>query len=242
MMNARALAACAIGVVFLTSGLEAQDLLVSHPLDAQSPAQYRSFALTSDLATVSAAAGVASAEATTIHQRPAVLQDLAWRPSRWVSGSMSASTDPVEQIVFSFYNDQLFRVVVDYARDRTEGMTDADMIEAISAVYGAPDRRTAGVPRVASPVETESGSPVARWGDAGCAIVLYRSSLNGDALRLIVTESALSRLARSASVEAARLDDREAPQRDLARQKKERGDRRSAAEIARVVNKKGFRP
>jgi hypothetical protein len=45
---------------------------------------------------------------------------------------MSISTDPVERIVFSFCNDQLFRVAIDYGHDRTEGMTDADMVEAIS--------------------------------------------------------------------------------------------------------------
>jgi hypothetical protein len=62
-----------------------------------------------------------------IHQRPAVLQDLEWKPSAWAPGSMSVSTDPVEKFVFSFYNDRLYRVVVDYGYDRTEGMTDADM-------------------------------------------------------------------------------------------------------------------
>ena len=29
--------------------------------------------------------------------------------------------DPVEQMVFSFYNNQLFRIVVDYRQERTEG-------------------------------------------------------------------------------------------------------------------------
>ena len=47
-------------------------------------------------------------------------------------------TDPVQHIVFSFYADQLFKLVVDDDRDRTEGMTDADMVEAISTRYGSP--------------------------------------------------------------------------------------------------------
>lgn len=38
---------------------------------------------------------------------------------------------------------QLFRIVVDYGQNRTEGMTEADMIEAISAVYGTPAGRLA---------------------------------------------------------------------------------------------------
>jgi hypothetical protein len=181
-------------------------------------------------------------EAKTIHQRPALLQDLEWRPSRWSRGSTAASTDPVDHIVFSFYNDQLFRVVVDYAQDRTAGMTSADMIEAISIVYGTPAKRTPGTVRVAPRVETQHGSPLARWGDAAHTVVLYRSLSYGEGFRLVVTESALDDLARKAAIQAARLDDQEAPSREVARQKQERDDQRAAAEKARVANKAVFRP
>src|ERR1051325_3807415 len=116
-MNARTLAIVACGIVGVTRGV-----------DAQSLSQYRNFALGSDVASVAALASVDPADAKTIYQRPAVLQDLEWRPSRWVAGSNASSVDPVEQVLFSFYNDQLFRVVVDYGGDQTEGMTAADMI------------------------------------------------------------------------------------------------------------------
>jgi hypothetical protein len=222
MMIARTFSICAFGIVFLTHGLE-----------AQGPAQYRNFALGSDLASVSTLAGVAASEAKTIHQRPAVLQDLEWRPSRWTLGSTAASTDPVEQIVFSFYNDQLFRVVVDYGRSRTEGMTDADLIEAISALYGTPVNQIPGAVRVASRIETESGSPAA---------VLYRTSSYYNAFRLIVNDSPLEDLARKAQTEAMRLDQQEAPSREIARQLKARDDGRAASEKARIENKEGFRP
>src|SRR5688572_20491475 len=94
MMNRRTLAICGFGIVLLAHGLE-----------GQGPSQYRNFELRSDLASVSTLAGVAPSQAKMIHQRPAVLQDLEWRPSHWLAGTTSASTDPVEQIVFSFYND-----------------------------------------------------------------------------------------------------------------------------------------
>jgi hypothetical protein len=230
MMSARVLAV-GFAIVCLT-----------HTLDGQGPSRYREFALGSDLATVSDLAGVSPSKVKTIHQRPAVLQDLEWRPSRWNVGSTAASTDPVEQIVFSFYNDQLFRVVVDYAHDRTEGMTDADMIEAISATYGAPVKRIPGAGRVASQVEVESGLAVARWGDDGRAVVLYRASSYREVFRLIVTDPALDDLARKATTQAVRLDEREAPNREIARQKKERDDGRAAAEKARLANKAVFRP
>jgi hypothetical protein len=231
MMNARTVATFALGMALLGQKLEAQDLR-----------RYRTFELASELASVSVVTGVASSEVKTIHQRPALLQDLEWRPSRWIVGSTSESTDPVERIVFSFYNNQLFRVVVDYGHDRTAGMTDADMIEAISEVYGTSVKRMRRAVRIASQVEIESGSPVARWEDAEHAVVLYRTSSYREAFRLIVTEVALDHLARTATIQAMRLDEQQAPRREIARQKKERDDGRAAAEKARVANKGVFRP
>jgi hypothetical protein len=231
MMNTSTRAIAALGIVFSTHGLAGQGL-----------SQYRNFVLGSDLASVSTLAGVAPAGAKTVHRRPAVLQDLEWRPSAWTPESTSISTDPVDKIVFSFYNDQLSRIVVDYSYDRTEGMTAADMIEAIGAVYGTPVKRIAGPVRLASRVDTESGSPVARWGDAEHAVVLYRVVGYRETFRLIVTASALDDLAGKAAIQAMRLDDQEAPSREIARQKQERDDGRAAAEKARIANKALFRP
>jgi len=231
MMNARTIVACAVGTVLLTQGL-----------DGQSLAQYRNFELKSDLAAVAALAGMPASEAKLIHQRPAVMQDLEFRPSSWIAQSNQASTDPVEQLRFSFYNDQLFRVVVDYGYQKTEGMTDADMIEAITSVYGTPIKRSTAPARVATRVESESGSPVARWGDAAYSVVLYRNSAYRRTFRLIVTDPALDALARKADSQAVRLDEQEAPSREVARQQKEFDDGRAAAEKARVVNKNVFRP
>jgi hypothetical protein len=121
-------------------------------------------------------------------------------------------------------------------------MTDADMTEAISAIYGTPVKRQASVSRIASQIEAESGSPIARWGTAEYAVVLYRTSSYGEAFRLIVTESGLDGLARKAAVQAVRLDDQDAPRREMARQKKEQADSRSAADKARVTNKAIFKP
>jgi len=57
-----------------------------------------------------------------------------------------------------------------------------------------------------------------------------------------VTETRLDELARKAETQALRLDDQEAPRREIARQKKERDDGRTAAAKARVANKGVFRP
>ena len=208
----------------------------SHGVEAQDLSRYRNFELGSDIVSVSAVAGVASSEAKTIHQRPAVLQELEFRPSHWVSGWTAASTDPVAQIVFGFYNDRLFRVVVDYGRDRTEGMTNADMIEAISAVYGPVLPHTPRARgRVLSRLEIELGSLVAQWGDSLHAIALYRTRSYGETFRLLVTDVRLADLARKAETQAVRLDEQEAPQREIARQQKERDDGRTAAAKARTA-------
>jgi hypothetical protein len=231
MMNARFVAACAFAMTIVGNRIEAQDL-----------SRYRAFELGADVAAVTALTGTASSEARIIHQRPALLQDLEWRPARWVPGSTVDSTDPVEQVVFSFYNDHLFRIVVEYGHDRTEGLTDADMIDAITSVYGPTAAPTRGAVRVQSPVEVESGSPVARWGDKDHAIVLYRTSSYREVFRLIVTDLATAGLARKGAAQALRLDEQEAPQREIARQKKERDDARDTAEKARLANKGLFRP
>jgi len=232
MIDLRALAISVVGILISTHGLDGQGL-----------PKYRAFEFGTTLASVSTLAGVDPSEAKTIHQRPAVMQDLEWRLSHWVSGSTESSTDPVEKIAFSFYNDQLFRLVVDYDKNRTEGMTDADMIAALSATYGAPLKRTGRIPpRVASRLEVESGAALARWEDAGQSVVLYRTSMYATAFRLIVTEPRLDDLARKAEAQALRLDVQEAPRREIARQNKEVEDGRVAKEKARVANRAAFRP
>jgi len=227
----RALAAGA-----LVLGLSAQ------AAQAQDRSHYRDFQLGASLASVAALAGAPAADAKTVHQRPALMQDLAWRPSYFVAGSTAVQADPVQQIAFSFIDDHLFRLVVDYDRQRTEGMTDADMIEAISTVYGPtskPATRKTGI--AASPIEQESGQLVAWWGDAEYSALLYRSSY-APGFRLVVTSRRLDALARTADAQAARLDQREAPQREIARQKREADDSRTLAQKSRVANKAAFIP
>jgi hypothetical protein len=57
-----------------------------------------------------------------------------------------------------------------------------------------------------------------------------------------VTSPRLEALARTAAAQAIRLDEHEAPQREIARQKKEVEDARLSQEKARITNKAAFRP
>ena len=171
-----------------------------------------------------------------------MIQELQWTRPYSFSGTTAIQTDPVKQIVFSFYNDQLSKMVIDYERERTEGMTDADLIDAISTDYGP--RLKAGVRNtqgIASQFESEWGTSLARWGDADYSVVLYRSPYTS-AIRIIVTSPRLDALARTADAQAVRLDEREAPSREIARQKKEADDRRASQEKARLANKAACRP
>jgi hypothetical protein len=59
---------------------------------------------------------------------------------------------------------------------------------------------------------------------------------------LIVTDVGRDDLARKAETQALRLDDQEAPQREIVRQQKERDDGRAAAAKARAINKGVCRP
>jgi len=231
MIRMRALAIGALGLA-----------LSAHSLEGQAQSRYRDYQLGGDLPSISALTGVAASDARTIHSRPVMMQELRWQRPYSVSTTTPAQIDPVKQIVFSFYDDQLSKMVVDYDRDRTAGMTDADLIDAISTEYGAPLKSGATARGAVLPQsEVESGTPVARWGDADYSVVLYRSSYAAG-FRVIVTSPRLEALARTADAQAVRLDEREAPQREIERQKKEADDARASQDKARLANKAAFRP
>jgi hypothetical protein len=108
MINTRTLTIVALGLVVSTQALQGQDR-----------SRYRDFQLGGDLPSVSALTKVGASDAKTVHQRPAMIQELVWRSPYLTSGSTAPQRDPVRQIVFTFYNDQLSKMVVDYDHDRT---------------------------------------------------------------------------------------------------------------------------
>jgi hypothetical protein len=157
---------CVLGFALYRTALGAQDL-----------ARYRGFELGSEVAAVSAVTGVAVSEVKIVHHRPALIQELTWRPRYGAPRPAALDTESVEKMVFGFYDDQLFRVTVDYDRERTEGLTEADMIEAVSATYGS--RVTPAISRSrAAPSKNEDdlGAPIARWESVDHSVMLYRPS------------------------------------------------------------------
>jgi hypothetical protein len=215
-------------------------MLSTQMFSGQTVAHYRDFQLGSTMASVAALTGVSAEEAKVVHARPAILQELQWnRP--YGNGETNAAPDPVQQIGFSFYDDQLFRLVIDYDRNRTQGLTDADIVEAISGMYGPAITPASTSTRAAAPQTDENDTRVARWGNSEYTAVLYRSTY-ASGLRMIVTSSRLSALAQRAEAQALRLEEREAPQRERARQQKEAEDAKAIQQSARLANKAAFIP
>ncbi len=224
---------------FLSLSLGADPL--SAPLIyAQDLSRYREFQLGMNLLAVAKQADMKPSEARVIHQRPAVIQELEWRPPRSLGSSPQA--DPVSEVLFSFYNGELFRMVVNYDQYRTEGLTDEDMVEAISTKYGTATRPAAKIILFSSfQVYNDSEKVIARWEDAQYSFNLFRSSYQ-PTFGMLVFSKRLDALARAAIVEAIRLDEQEAPQREIERQKKQDAEDRAGQQKARVANKPNFRP
>ena len=218
-------------------------LLFAPPAQSQDHTRYRDYRLGSDLKSVAALAKIPVAGAKTVHERPSLIQDLEWRQPYLMIESATKQSDPVQRMVFSFYDDQLFRLVISYDRQRTNGLTDADMVEALSATYGAVLLQTSAknLPPLTGSLVSELGAPIAQWGDVDYSVGLYRSSFVSE-FRVVVTSPRLEALARTASAEAIRLDEREAPQREVDRKQKEADDTRAAQEKARLANKATFTP
>jgi hypothetical protein len=205
----------------------------------QDLSKYREFQFGMNLLAVAKQADVKPTEARVVHQRPALIQELEWRPQR--SLSTSPEGDTVKEVLFSFYNGELFRIMVNYDQYKTEGLTNEDMVEAISSRYGVATRPAAKIILFSSfHVYNDSEKVIARWEDSQYSLNLFRSSYQ-PTFGLLVFSKRLDARAVAAIAEAIRLDDQEAPQREIQRQKKQDEENRAAQEKARPANKASFR-
>lgn len=218
-------------------------LAASVPAAAQEQGGYRDFQLGASTGAIVALTATRSGDVTIVHERPAVMQELRWTPSSYGTvRSLPSRGDGLQQIVFSFYENQLSRMSVDYERTRTRGLTDRDMVDALSAVYGAPSSSTLIVTGDAvTGSETSAARVVARWNGPGYAVALSRWAY-GAAFRLVVESTRLAALARTDDARAMVLDVQEGPQREAARAKREQQGKDDAETAARAANKTTFQP
>ena len=224
-----------VGIAVIGAVLSAQ------LLSAQDLSTYRNFHIGMNLASVTTQTTTTERDVRLIHQRPALIQELAWGP-RPVRTEPSRQTDPVQQIVFSFYNDELFRIVVTYAPEKIAGLTAEDFVESMSGMYGAATRPAPPVTSASlSQTSRDSGDNViARWEDRQYSVNLLRSTY-GSSLNIVMFSKQVDALARAALTEAVRLDKQEAPQREVERQQRQESDNLAAQEKARDANKAPFR-
>jgi hypothetical protein len=229
MKNIHSFLIAILGAMFLVPLGYAEDL-----------SGYRNFHLGSNLPAVAKQAGIRASEVKAICPRPALIQELEWQS--WSSLSDTSRSDPVKKILFDFYNDELFRILVSYDQDRTEGLTDEDLIQSISAKYGTPTRPAGTISIFSSShLYSQDEKIIARWEDSQYSFSLFRSSYQSIPGMLIFSKR-LELLAQAAMVEASQLDEQEAPQREIDRQKKQDEDKRAAGQKIRPANLKSFRP
>jgi hypothetical protein len=208
-------------------------LLVAPMLRAQAPdlSKYRAFSLGTDLATVLKHTDQKSANVKVIHGRPELIQELTWWPPNVPGASFQADT--VEQILFSFYDGELYKISVAYDRASTEGLTAEDRVNSISAKYGPPTYVALAIDSSTN----ERQKPVASWEDAQYSFNLVRSSFT-DGFELVIYSKRVNAETELAATGAVKLEEQQAPQREADRQKKETSD----LEMTRQKNQKSFRP
>ncbi len=211
--------------------------MMSVAASAEDLSRYRSFQLGTDLPAVAKQVGVSPSQVKTIHSRPALIQDLAWRPQPL---GPSSRMESVQEVVFSFYDGKLFRIAVQYDRYETEGLTAADFTDALSTTYGIAEKPVPPANALQARY-SDQDQIVARWRDSQFRFDLIRSSY-GPTFRLIGVLKGLEAPALIAIAEAERLDVQEAPQRDAARMADEKAGEQVRLDRSRLVNKPNFRP
>jgi len=199
---------------------------------------YRGLQFGMNLSDAAKQAGTIVADAKLVHLRPALIQEMEWQPRQsFLPGP--GNTDPVQQGLMCFFNDELYRIIVTYNRYRIEGMSADDMIEGISAIYGPASRPTAEIAYHSN--YGEVAKVLARWEDSEYSYNLVRTG-DQSSFAIVLYSKRLDVLAQAAIVEAARLDVKEAPQREIEKQKDQAETERLVLEKARSENKPNFRP
>ena len=204
------------------------------------PFRYRTYALGSNVATVLELTKGRTSDVRTAHARPARIEELSWVAP--YTSTLPGATDPVGRILFGFFDDQLYRVVVTYDRDRIEGLTNADLVTSLSPTYGTPLRGRAKSAESALPGEPFSDAAVvAQWEDSSSVVTLTRDTYSRQ-VQLVLSSKALSPLAQAAAREAVRLDVREAPQRERDERTQATAAADAEARKTRDANKDAFHP
>lgn len=209
-------------------------VLFSTPiLSGQNLSTYRKFSLGASLAGISKQIGQEPGQANLMHHSPAVIQQLTYWPIP--TSPYASRAESVSQILFSFYDGELYKIAVTYDGDATRGLTDDDMVSAISARYGTATRFYPEIKLSTNDEFAPKETVIASWQQSGDSADLSRSEgLN--TFELTVFSNSLETKAQVAILESLKLEKQEAPQKEIDRQKSEA----DKLELARQKNIKAF--
>jgi hypothetical protein len=210
-------------------------LLTAPMLRAQDFSKYRNFSLGTNLAAVLKHTGQRLVDVKATHDGSLLFQELTWHPANGMG--VSYRSESVDELVFSFYRGELYKMVVSYERASTEGLTADDMVKSISAKYGPATSVALEIDSAANERYELRQKPVASWEDSRYSLNLVRSSYS-NAFQLVIYSKRVAAEADAALAEVVKVDELEAPQKAVERQKKEA----DAIELTRQKNQKSFRP
>jgi hypothetical protein len=193
---------------------------------------YRGFQLGASVAAVAKRADMSPPEVQALHLRPAPIQELTWRPR---------TMESAQEVVFRFYEGELFRIEVRYDETETEGLTNGDMVAALAVVYGVATLIPAPPTAALGSSEDDKDVRIAEWQDARSRFELVRPAHESN-FRLIGVLKRLEAPVQAALLEAQRLDEVEAPQREATRIAREEAAVSAKLEQTRLANKAKFRP
>jgi hypothetical protein len=214
-------------------------VLLSPLGSAQNLLKYRDFEFGMNVDAILKQTKLDASNAKTTFAVPDLIQTLRWEREGYFS--KTGETDPVRSVRFDFYNNQLFRFVAIYNARRLEGVTEADLIEAISKVYGTASESEETIVVSAYAGYEDRQKVLARWENSEAAYSLFRSSAGGE-FGLVGSFKKLDSTALRSIRESQRLDALAAPQRDIDRRQKLAEEWRVQEEKARSVNLPNFQP
>lgn len=205
-------------------------------ISAQDLSKYRKFALGTSVDALLKQTGESAREVSVSHQSPALIQEITLWPVD-SSYSSSSNRDPVLEIAFTFYNGKLYRMAVTYDRFSMEGLTEDDLVNAISLRYGIARRFYPEI-NLDTPEAVESTDEViARWDNSLNSVSLIKSNTM-NSFKLLVLSKQIDTQANTAIASAVEIEKEEAPQKEADRQNHEAVD----LEAARQKNLTTFRP
>jgi hypothetical protein len=198
--------------------------------------RYRGVSIGDSVGTAVASLGMTASDITVLHSRPSLVQQLTWRPNQFFTGRTGPS-DAVAEMVLTFHNGRLARLVATYEREKTAGLTNVDLRDSFTTVYGP----SMLVPTATGPASPGQPDIIGQWGDGETLVVVWRE-VYPPRVKVTVSSVVGNRLMQDAVASGVRLDAIEAPTRDIVRRVNDDLTQRRRAEQSRIDNKAAFKP